>query len=263
MDAAERGKIVHVALDYIWKDLRTQSNLRALTPDQRTSALTRATDYSLSKFQTAVASTWDAAYLDLQRERLPPLCSPRGLKVELTRPPFEVKLSEQKEEDAAIGPLLLTLRVDRIDRVFNEDGQELGEVVLDYKTGIAAPSDWQGERPDEPQLPLYAALREPGTVAAISFASLRPGRDMGLRGIAAGDGILPQRGKLAFETLDDQIADWRRILTNLAIDFAEGDARVRPKDYPATCEFCRQRILCRLDPATLEDTAEDTEETDG
>jgi ATP-dependent helicase/nuclease subunit B len=261
MDARERGNIVHAALEDLWNQLRTQANLRALTPEERTAALTSAIDHSLRKVQVANASAWDAAYLDLQHERLYRLLTP-WLEVELARPPFEVQLREQKYEDLPIGPLLLSLRVDRVDRVFNEDGEELGEIILDYKTGIASPSDWQGERPDEPQLPLYAALREYGTVAGIAFASLRAGKEMDLRGLAAGEGVLPKTAKHAFATLEDQIADWRRILTSLAIDFANGDARVRPKNYPTTCEFCQQRILCRLDPATLEDLNEEADETD-
>ena len=149
-------------------------------------------------------------------------------------------------------PLRLSLRIDRTDRVFNETGEALGEVILDYKTGIAGPSDWQNRAPpmslNSRSTPPFAS---PGTVAAIAFASLRPGKEMGLSGLAAGDGILPRAARLTFESLEDQIADWHRILTNLAIDFSEGDARVRPKSYPLTCEFCRQRILCRVDPATL------------
>ena len=260
MDAAERGNIVHLALEYLWQELRTQVALRSLTAEQRTAVLSRAIDQSLRRFQAVTASNWDAAYLELQRERLHRLLS-AWLDLELRRSPFEVKLREQEYVDAAIGPLLLSLRVDRVDSVFNESGDELGELVLDYKTGLAGPTDWHGERPEEPQLPLYAALREPGTVAGIAFASLRAGTEIGLSGLAAGEGILPKAIKSAFETLDDQIADWHRILTYLAQDFAEGDARVRPKSYPKTCEFCQQRILCRLDPASLEELNED-EETD-
>lgn len=261
MDAAERGNIVHVALEHLWRDLHTQARLRALTSQQRHAALTVATDKSLARFQSAVESSWDAAYLDLQRERLHRLLS-AWLEFELTRSPFEVTLQEKKEEDVAIGPLLISLRVDRIDRIFSEDGEALGEVILDYKTGQATPAAWKGDRPDEPQLPLYAALREPGTVAGIAFASLRPGTDMGMRGLEVSDGILPKASKHPFATLEDQIADWRRVLTNLATDFADGDARVSPKDYPATCKLCRQRILCRLDPITLAERAEESEDAD-
>ncbi len=261
MDVRERGNIVHVALEQLWTELRTQASLRALTSEKRTAALARAIDRSLHNFQRNATSNWDAAYLDIQRERLHRLLS-AWLEVELSRSPFEVELREQKYVDAKIGPLLLSLRVDRIDRVFSATGEELGEVVLDYKTGVAGPSDWQGERPDEPQLPLYAALREPGTVAAITFASLRPGKEMGLRGHEAGTGILPKATLLKFENLEDQIAEWHRILTSLAVDFAAGDARVDPKAFPKTCAFCDQRILCRLDPTTLEQLLEDAEEID-
>jgi len=259
MDASERGSIVHSALQYLWDGLHTQANLRALSAEQRAAALASAIDRSLSESQASAASDWDAAYLDLQRLRLHRLLTP-WLDVELARPPFAVQLREQKYEDAAIGPLLLSLRVDRVDRVFSAEGEDLGEVILDYKTGIAGPSDWQGERPDEPQLPLYAALRGPDTVAGIAFASLRAGKEMGLNGLAAGEGVLPSPARLRFETLEDQIADWRRILTSLANDFADGDARVRPKAYPETCKYCQQRILCRLDPATLEGLNGDAEE---
>ncbi len=261
MDAAERGNIVHLALQHLWDELHSQANLRALPSDQRRAALARAINQSLNKVQAAADSSWDTAYLDIQRERLHRLLA-AWLDVELTRPPFEVEQREQKYEDVAIGPLLLSLRVDRIDRVFSDTGEALGEVILDYKTGDATPSDWQTERPDEPQLPLYAAVREPGTIAAISFASLRPGKDMGMRGLAAEQGILPKPAKLAFATLEDQIADWHRILTSLAQDFADGDVRVRPKAYPITCEYCRQRILCRVDPTTLEDLNDEADVSD-
>ena len=261
LDDRERGEIVHTALQQLWDELRTQANLRRLTSGERSSALFRAIDSSLAKFQSAVSSTWDAAYLALQRERLHRLLS-AWLEVELRRPPFEVELREQEYEDVVIGPLLLSLRIDRVDRVFNEAGESLGELILDYKTGAAGPADWQSERPNEPQLPLYAALHKPGNVASIAFANVRAGTKMGLSGYAAGAGILPRPARLTFESLDDQIADWHRILTNLAIDFAEGDARVRPKCYPTTCQFCWQRILCRVDPAALADVNEEVEEPD-
>jgi probable DNA repair protein len=261
MDAAERGSIVHRALQELWAELGTQAALRALTAGQRSAALDRAIDLSLGRFQADAVSDWDAAYIELQRERLQRLLMP-WLELELSRPPFEVVLREQKLEDLAIGPLRIDLRVDRVDRIVGEDGENLGEVILDYKTGTSGPKMWESDRPEEPQLPLYAALREPGSVAGVAFASLRAGNDLGLRGLASRDDILPKHAGQTAPTLDEQIAQWRAVLTNLAIDFADGDARVRPKRYPETCAFCQQRLLCRLDPATLEALAEDTEDAD-
>jgi ATP-dependent helicase/nuclease subunit B len=49
------------------------------------------------------------------------------------------------------------------------------------------------------------------------------------------------------------VDDWRRVLANLAEEFHAGDARVAPKKYPATCDRCAQRILCRLDASLLEE----------
>jgi hypothetical protein len=53
-------------------------------------------------------------------------------------------------------------------------------------------------------------------------------------------------------SLATQVEDWREVLTALAEDFHSGEARVDPKQYPKTCEHCEQRLLCRLDPATLD-----------
>ena len=257
MDAADRGSIVHCALDLLWRELRTQAKLRALTPAQRKQALNAAIEESLERFSATLGTTWDAAYLDVQRQRLHRLLD-AWLDLELTRPPFEVKLREQEYEDVAIGPLHLSIRVDRVDTL---PGRQ-GEIVLDYKTRMARPLEWKGDRPDEPQLPLYAALRERGTVAAVTFANIRPGKDMGLQGIASETNTLPKSAGSDFPTLEDQIEDWHRVLTSLAEEFAQGDVRVRPKSYPVTCEYCRQRILCRIDPALQEDHTGEADDID-
>ncbi len=59
------------------------------------------------------------------------------------------------------------------------------------------------------------------------------------------------------ENLQSQVAEWRDVLTALAEDFYTGSANVDPKQYPKTCSHCEQRLLCRLDPATLNDSALD------
>ena len=65
--------------------------------------------------------------------------------------------------------------------------------------------------------------------------------------------FLEEMAKLPGASLDAQVEEWRRVLTNLAEDFYHGDVRVRPKRYPLTCEHCGQRMLCRLDGAALEE----------
>jgi ATP-dependent helicase/nuclease subunit B len=57
-------------------------------------------------------------------------------------------------------------------------------------------------------------------------------------------------------TLAEQVERWREVLVRLAEEFYNGDASVRPKSYPTTCEYCEQRVLCRLDVTSLEEEDE-------
>jgi probable DNA repair protein len=249
-DAAERGSLVHNTMERFWSTVESQANLRAMSPEARAAALDRAIgeaiETALRRTRIAPTSRWDVAYIDTQRERLRRLLLP-WLDIELDRAlPFEVLRRETLVPQASIGPLHLTLRIDRIDAT------EAGDVLIDYKTGAADPKAWLSDRPDEPQLPLYAVLAPPGPLAAVAYARLRAGREMSLVGYAEPAGIVPKPAPLQAESLEQQVADWRAILTRLAEEFAAGDARVRPKSYPETCQYCAQRLLCRVNPEMLE-----------
>jgi RecB family exonuclease len=181
----------------------------------------------------------------------------KWLDLEAGRAPFEVKLSEERFDDVRVGPLRLRVIVDRVDLVEGE-GEEPAEMILDYKTGQAEPKDWLTERPDQPQLPLYAVLGDAQRIAGVAFAKVRLGDEMKLHGYATRDELLTKNERLKeAETLEAQIGRWRDVLTGLAEDFAAGDARVRPKEYPQTCKYCAQRLVCRLDAAALEAEADE------
>jgi len=62
---------------------------------------------------------------------------------------------------------------------------------------------------------------------------------------------------LKAQSLQSQVQAWRDVLTALAEDFYFGRASVDPKDYPNTCSYCEQRLLCRLNPASLGASAAD------
>jgi RecB family exonuclease len=251
MDARERGTVVHHVLEFFWNAVRTQAALKALSGVERAGLLDQCIVRGLSKIAQLSETTWDDAYVEVQRERLRRLLEP-WLELELERPPFEVSLSEKKLDDVQIGPLRLSVRVDRVDLV------EGGELLIDYKTGSATPNDWLTDRPDAPQLPLYAALSDAEQLQGVAFGLVRAGKDMGLKGYAVRDGILPKAAKMEAPSLEAQVDDWRRVLVNLATEFGSGDARVAPKKYPATCDRCHQRILCRLDVSLLEEEDAET-----
>jgi len=256
MDAAERGSIVHRVLEHFWKNTESQAILKAMTREDRTAALAQSIEHGLRRAAATSTTGWEQAYIDLQRARLWTLLNP-WLELELQRDPFTVKFSEEESRDVNIGPLRLNIRVDRIDIT------ESGEVIIDYKTGGAKPSQWQGDRPDEPQLPLYAVLStasQPETpLADVAFAQIRAGKEMAFESFKTKITAEKQASKNLRVSFEDQLIEWRRVLEDLAEAFHRGEARVDPKNYPQTCAHCAQRILCRLNPAAFdEDLDEET-----
>ena len=247
----ERGTIVHDALEAFWRNIGTQRDLLLMSQAHRDEALRQATRESLARVGGTPSDRWEAAYLEAQQTRLIRLLQD-WLSVELRRPKFTV-IAQEKQQSVAIGPLHLSLRVDRVDMV---DGHR---VIIDYKTGVATTAEWLGDRLDSPQVPLYAILATqatpsgdtPSPLGAVGFAQIRAGRQMGLKGFQSAPGILsPASGgkpvKMDAASFEEQVERWQGILERLATEFAEGDTRVRPKRYPTTCERCGQRLLCRV-----------------
>ncbi|MBS1816073.1 MAG: PD-(D/E)XK nuclease family protein [Acidobacteria bacterium] len=258
MDALERGTMLHELLEEFWLAVGSRRQLEKLStpttdgsPTQRDARLRAMIHNKLSR---ASASAWEQSYLDLEAERLFHLLS-RWLDFELDRPDFSIHSTEQKIPGAEIGPVKIDLRVDRIDRVHTTEGDAL--LLIDYKTGPASPADWNGDRPERPQLPLYAAAAKIEGLAGIAFASLRAGeKGIALRGVSGLPGVFGPKDKpIDFE---EQVYEWQHVLTTLAEQFAAGTAEVSPKRFPTTCTYCRQHILCRVH--TLKNETADEED---
>jgi ATP-dependent helicase/nuclease subunit B len=232
--------------------VKTQDALREMVGAERESVLDAAIGEGLRKIAQLSASDWDDAYVTMQRERLRRLLRP-WLEHELARPRFVVKQREEKTSNVQIGPLHLNLRIDRVDET------EGGELVIDYKTGRVSTSDWLSDRPDAPQLPLYAVVSDAAQLGGVAFARLRVGKEMGWKGFATGEGVLLKPDRLKTENFAAQVEEWREVLTRLAEQFAAGDAGVRPKSYPKTCTYCGQRLLCRVAAENLEEMEDEGE----
>jgi hypothetical protein len=174
-------------------------------------------------------------YAALERERLVALTL-QWLEVERARGDFEVEASEERRE-ITVGGVTVRATLDRVDRL--PDGRR---AIIDYKTGDANPRRWDGERPDEPQLPLYA-VGSPDPVAAVMFAQVKTGA-LEFKGVAEHGVDIPGVGVVAdWNTL---LGEWRQTLDALGRSFAAGEAEVAPKRYPHTCEYCDQALLCRI-----------------
>ncbi len=258
LDARESGTAVHRALELFWSEVESQARLVSMSEDELQATLSRAIEEGLESAESHSAGAWDEAYLATQRERLRRLLN-GWLEMERARPAFVVREREEEMRDVQVGPLRLRLRVDRVDVV------DEAQVLIDYKTGGASPAAWLGERPDSPQVPLYAILAgraaegaAPMDLGAVAFGTVRAGKEAKLKGFAARAGLLPGRlPRMDASTFEGQVDRWREVLERLAEEFAAGDARVRPKNYPTTCQRCGQRMLCRLDASLLEEMEED------
>lgn len=238
LDAATRGQLVHEALRFLWESIQSHERLCALTEGEQEVAIQAAIAKAVERAAHERAQTLSGRFREIETQRLATLLR-QWLEIEKQRAPFRLQMAE-KETTIKLGGLVLGGRIDRIDTL--EDGRA---AIMDYKTGQPKPKDWEGERPDEPQLPAYAIGRDPPLpVAALLFAQLRPGKGFGFKGLAAHDGVAPK-----VETAEDweaQLSTWRATLDKLAEDFRRGDARVDPKEYPRTCEYCGLQALCRV-----------------
>jgi probable DNA repair protein len=243
LDARDRGILLHAALAALWSELSAQRQLT--TPNEELAAvIARSVDSALARLRPRRASSFLTRFLELERERLVALLQ-EWLQVERSRSEFEVVASEEGGAVTVAG-LVLQLRLDRVDRL-----PQGGELLIDYKTGSSSIAMWMGERPDEPQLPLYCLAR-PATPEAVAFAQVRRGQCalLGLSAQAAvADGVKPLVSSgyaYEFPTWSTLLATWRATLERLAAAFRSGAAPVDPKKRPITCRNCDLSTLCRV-----------------
>jgi ATP-dependent helicase/nuclease subunit B len=239
----ERGELMHHALEHIWSSLRDSSALHSISPDAQARLLDEAVTGALAKVCRVrdPGPRWRLREQERMRNLLP-----KWLDVEREREPFEVEQLEQGKQLVRHATLDFSLRIDRVDRL--ADGSR---VLIDYKTGMAA-VDWRGERPDNPQLPMYALWR-PEALVAVAYGRVNAGNcsfvaETERRTIFKKNGReSPLEGMPSFAAL---IELWSRRIESLAADFAAGRAAVAPT--PQACRTCRLHGLCRV-PAALEE----------
>lgn len=242
LDALTRGSLLHNALELLWMQLGDSRTLAGLDDAARRAAVETAVAEAVARDARLRPSTFTERFTRLEQGRLSDLLE-TWLALEAQRAPFAV-IAPEEQRRIALGGLELSARIDRIDRL--DDGRH---VIIDYKSGTTAVSKWFGERPDEPQLPLYA-VSEAVAPAALAFAEVRTGQ-VRFNGLAREGDLVPQLrtrapdhpAEWSWETL---LAEWRATLTALAEAFRSGDARVDPKRGAQTCRYCELPALCRI-----------------
>ncbi len=238
LTAMDRGKIVHAFLEQLWRRLRSQQRLLTCTDLELETISHTIISNALNDFPRLKPS-----FRQLEHDRLYHLLQ-RWIDHEKNRPSFEV-IACEKREIIEIGPLRLQIQIDRIDQLHGDPDL----IMIDYKTGRAFTSNWFGERPDEPQLPLYC-IKSTDPIAGIVFAILHPEK-MGFDGVSenssgiTGVSTLDELKYDAPATWPELIHQWHEELEQLANEFHQGFAAVRPKKND-TCTHCDLHRLCRV-----------------
>jgi ATP-dependent helicase/nuclease subunit B len=242
LDALERGTLVHRVLAVLWNRLQSSAVLAATDEVQLDALLQEAAEAAIAGIQRYRPFMPSGRFTAIEKTRLIALAK-AWLANDRQRSAFSVVAVEEKRA-FTIGPLSLNARLDRVDQT--DDGRR---IVLDYKTGAANAAAMLGERPDEPQLPLYLVATEPDAVA-LAFAQVRAGKH-GYAGLARDADLLPGIKAYAESRHSEhgdwpgQVAAWREALEKLATEFADGNAVVDPKG-PQTCQYCDLGPLCRI-----------------
>lgn len=261
LNAMVRGNLVHRAMEKIWGVLQTQHQLITL-PDAQLEELVRTqVAQTIDEIRADYPYTLTNRFRIIELSRIS-LQIDKWLALEKTRTPFAVTSREQTTE-IKVGKLTIKLKIDRIDTL--DDGRQ---IIIDYKTGNVSPSEWFGDRPDKPQLPLYSLALAKQQLAGIAFAQLRVNQ-IAFSGITIEENLLPKVKSVEELPQAHEIGDWSAIIThwqmileNLAQQFIAGEATVSPKKYSETCQQCSLQVLCRINEATLLSDIEFNPETE-
>lgn len=240
------GSLVHSVLEHFWLETCNQANLLLLDEETLSARVRKhvnfvtGEDRGLKQRPAFRVVEGDRVYrhvIDF-------------LEVEKQRDAFEV-IGFEREIHPEIGGQPIRLFIDRVDKLPSGD-----EIIIDYKTGKVEPKKWFGNRPEDPQLPLYAISAEK-TPAAVVFGIIRDD-GCGYKGVVTQAGLFP--GLPPKETIStrflveagnqmpETINNWRQVLHHLMADFLSGKADIDPKDGLATCtkSYCELQPLCRV-----------------
>lgn len=250
LTAMERGILLHEALFRLWSEVLNSDQLMAMDDQQLVQVIGDAVESAVGDFLKKSNFQYGEQYLSIEKSRLQALLA-EWMNLERQRDQFTVIAQEQAKQ-FELGPLKISLRIDRIDEL--EDGSKL---LIDYKSGNCDIKHWFGDRPEKPQLPLYAAVEgaEEAEVGGIAYAQVKKQKTayIGLSAnnsfgavLICNDQKALQKKKLDWQGNWPQLMEnWQGQINQLAQEFIEGLAIVKPARGEQTCRYCDLACLCR------------------
>ena len=254
----ERGNLIHHAMEYIWRKLKSYQQFIGLSDSQLNSLVKDAIDAAMREL--AHERTLGYRLRELETQRMMQLIF-SWLALEKEREPFTVVFNEKKRS-LRLAKMPLKVRYDRVDRL--EDGSLF---VIDYKTGIQNISAWSGHRPDEPQIPIYA-IGNYKKISGVAFGQINI-KETAFKGIAEREETAPglkipeMLNKIDLpDSWQEIVTHWRMTLEILAMEFVAGTADVNPKYPGRTCQYCHLHTLCRVKEYIHVDEGDEEAEND-
>jgi len=232
LDARQRGTAMHHALEAIWKELRTHEALCRRTDVAE--VVRKAAASAIARIENGRGAPLPARFAAIEGQRIERTAG-EWLEREKTRSPFEV-IQPEDERRGELQGVRFKMRIDRVDRL--ADGRE---AIIDYKTGSPHVHDWDGPRPEEPQLPLYSTMHK-APLAGVLFGQVKTG-DCRFVGLVEEGVTIP--GAEA-DDLAARIEGWRGVLETLADNFRAGHAETDPARPENSCRYCKLASLCRI-----------------
>jgi len=249
IDHRLRGSLMHRCLENLWNTIQTHKNLSAMLSETRMTLVENVVNDVIEResYRTPILKT---TFGRLEAKRMTGLLND-WLEVDSEREPFDVQNTELKQT-LSIGGLELNTVIDRVDTL--ADGST---AIIDYKTGETGVKSWFGERPEEPQLPLYSVFGDhaAGGVNSMSFAQLKKGKlkYVGLSDSAEHFSTLKEISDAKVKADESnwaaQMEHWKIVMTSLSNEFVSGDARVNPTKK--ACAYCDLTSLCRINEHKL------------
>lgn len=235
-DASERGKTVHRIMELFWRSLKSQDNLNALTHHELKQHIQESIQSALTPLIHNRPISFPKLVQDVEITRLHRLVN-ACIEWEKQRDPFIVEAVEQTFT-LNLANINFQVRVDRLDLLESNK-----KWVIDYKTSIPTHKPWNDERPDAPQLLLYALLDE--NINALLFVQLKSGQ-LTCSGLSEHKSSL--KGVSALKKEDrwsDYRQQWHTQLTTLVEEFRAGLCSPTPT-RTSTCQQCDYSSICRI-----------------